>query len=101
MPRHSLLVVEDNQTLRRLLEYRLGKHYDVRAAAHGEEALRLIEEAVPDLIVSDIMMPHMDGFALLTILRQDERTSTIPFIFLTAKTDDPSRLKGLGQGVDD
>ena len=101
MSRHSILVVEDNHTLRRLLEYRLGKHYDVRAAQHGEEALALVEAAVPDLIVSDIMMPKMDGFALLNVLRQDERTRTIPFIFLTAKSDDPSRLKGLAQGVDD
>jgi phosphoserine phosphatase RsbU/P len=101
MPRHSILIVEDNQTLRRLLEYRLGKHYEVRTAAHGEDALRLIEDQVPDLIVSDIMMPRMDGFAMLSILRQEERTRNIPFIFLTAKTDDPSRLKGLGQGVDD
>ena len=101
MSRHSILIVEDNHTLRRLLEYRLGKHFDVRAAQHGEEALALVEQAVPDLIVSDIMMPRMDGFALLSVLRQDERTRTIPFIFLTAKTDDPSRLKGLAQGVDD
>ncbi len=101
MARHSVLIVEDNHTLRRLLEYRLGKHYDVRAAQHGEEALVMVEEAIPDLIVSDIMMPRMDGFALLAVLRQDERTRTIPFIFLTAKTDDPSRAKGLTQGVDD
>lgn len=101
MDRHSLLIVEDNPTLRRLLEYRLGKHYDVRAAQHGEEAVLLVEEAIPDLIVSDIMMPRMDGFALLNVLRQDEHTRTVPFIFLTAKTDDPSRAKGLGEGVDD
>lgn len=101
MSRHSILIVEDNHTLRRLLEYRLGKHFTVRAAQHGEEAVALVDEAVPDLIVSDIMMPRMDGFALLNALRQDPRTRTIPFIFLTAKTDDPSRLKGLAEGVDD
>lgn len=101
MARHSVLIVEDNHTLRRLLEYRLGKLYDVRAAQDGEEALQMVEEAIPDFIVSDIMMPKMDGFALLSVLRQHERTRTIPFIFLTAKSDDPSRLKGLGQGVDD
>jgi len=101
MSRTSILIVEDNDTLRRLLEYRLSKLYTVRSAAHGEDALRLIEEGLPDLIVSDIMMPRMDGFALLNILRQEERTRAIPFIFLTAKTDDPSRLKGMGQGVDD
>ena len=101
MPRHSVLIVEDNHTLRRLLEYRLGKHYEVRAAQHGEEALVMVEESLPDLIVSDIMMPRMDGFALLAVLRQDERTRTIPFILLTAKSDDPSRAKGLREGVDD
>ncbi|MEM1042811.1 MAG: SpoIIE family protein phosphatase [Bacteroidota bacterium] len=101
MSRHSLLIVEDNQTLRRLLEYRLGKVYEVRSAQNGEEALVLVEEEIPDLIVSDIMMPKMDGFALFSLLRQGERTRTIPFIFLTAKTDDTSRFKGLGEGVDD
>ncbi len=101
MSRHSLLIVEDNQTLRRLLEYRLGKVYEVRSAQNGEEALVLVEESIPDLIVSDIMMPKMDGFALFSLLRQGERTRTIPFIFLTAKTDDTSRFKGLGEGVDD
>lgn len=101
MARASLVIAEDNQTLRRLLEYRLGKLYDVRAASHGEEALRLVDEQAPDLIISDIMMPRMDGFALLNILRQDEQTSAIPFVFLTAKNDDTSRLKGLGEGVDD
>ncbi|CAN5576302.1 hypothetical protein BH23BAC4_BH23BAC4_08880 [soil metagenome] len=98
---HSVLIVEDNPTLRRLLEYRLGKLYNVRSAEHGERALVMIEEELPDLILSDIMMPRMDGFALLAALRQEERTRTIPFIFLTAKTDDPSRARGLGIGVDD
>jgi len=101
MPRHSIIIAEDNPTLRRLLEYRLAKHFDVRAAANGEEALALVREAAPDLIVSDIMMPKVDGFALLNALREDEQTKTIPFIFLTAKTDDPSRMKGLGDGGDD
>ncbi|HYE94576.1 MAG TPA: SpoIIE family protein phosphatase [Rubricoccaceae bacterium] len=101
MPAPSVLIVEDNQTLRRLLEYRLGKHYAVRAAENGEAALGMVEADAPDLIVSDIMMPKMDGFALLAALRGDERTATIPFIFLTAKTDDPSRTKGLTRGVDD
>ena len=101
MHEHSVLIVEDNPTLRRLLEYRVGKHYTVRAAEHGEQALKFVEEHAPDLIISDIMMPRMDGFALLAALRRNERTAAIPFIFLTAKTDDPSRAKGLSTGVDD
>lgn len=101
MPQQTVLIVEDNQTLRRLLEYRIGKHYAVRTAENGEHALNLVDEEIPDLIISDIMMPKMDGFALLATLRRSERTATIPFIFLTAKSDDPSRAKGLHNGVDD
>ncbi|MDX1438285.1 MAG: SpoIIE family protein phosphatase [Rubricoccaceae bacterium] len=101
MREHSVLIVEDNQTLRRLLEYRIGKIYDVRSAKDGEHAVRLVEESAPDLIISDIMMPRMDGFALLRALRRDERTAAIPFIFLTAKSDDTTRDKGLRDGVDD
>lgn len=101
MNQQSLLVVEDNKTLRRLLEYRLGKDFQVRSAAHGEEALELIDEALPDLVISDIMMPRMDGYSLFSRVREDPRSMAIPFIFLTAKSDDISRLKGLGQGVDD
>ena len=101
MAEHSILVVEDEHTLRRLLEYRLSKHYSVRTAANGEEALELIEEDVPDLIVSDIMMPKMDGFALQKTLQKNKDTRVIPFIFLTAKADESSRLKGLRMGVDD
>ena len=99
--RAYVLVVEDNKTLRRLLEYRLGKVYDVAVAENGQRALAAIEERVPDLIVSDIMMPVMDGFALLAALRTDPATQAIPFIFLTAKSDDLSRQKGLRKGVDD
>lgn len=101
MAQHSILVVEDEHTLRRLLEYRLGKQYDVRTAANGEEALERVAEGAPDLIISDIMMPRMDGFALQAALQQQHHTRAIPFIFLTAKADDNSRLKGMRTGVDD
>ncbi len=99
--RPNVLIVEDNKTLRRLLEYRLGKVYDVRTAEHGQRALEMVEERMPDLIVSDIMMPIMDGFALLAALRADPAMQAIPFIFLTAKSDDLSRQKGLRKGIDD
>ena len=99
--RPHVLVVEDNKTLRRLLEYRLGKVYDVAVAEDGQRALAAVEARVPDLVVSDIMMPVMDGFALLAALRSDSSTQAVPFIFLTAKSDDLSRQKGLRKGVDD
>lgn len=101
MSEHSILVVEDEHTLRRLLEYRLRKKYSVRTAENGEEALDQVQNEAPDLIVSDIMMPRMDGFALQEALQEDRHTRTIPFIFLTAKTDDESQTRGLNTGVDD
>ena len=101
MAEHSILVVEDEHTLRRLLEYRLSKQYAVRTAANGEEALERVHEDVPDLIISDIMMPKMDGFALQAALQKQKDTTAVPFIFLTAKADDQSRLKGMRTGVDD
>ncbi len=101
MAEYSILVVEDEHTLRRLLEYRLGKSYNVRTAANGLEALDRIKEQVPDLIISDIMMPKMDGFALQTEVQANPDTAAIPFIFLTAKADELSKTKGMRTGVDD
>ena len=101
MGQHSILIVEDEHTLRRLLEYRLSKQYKVRTAANGEEALDRIAEEIPDMIISDIMMPKMDGFALQSAVQSKKDTAAIPFIFLTAKADESSRMKGLRTGVDD
>ncbi len=101
MAQNSILVVEDEHTLRRLLEYRLSKQYDVRTAANGEEALERVADRIPDLIISDIMMPKMDGFALQEALQKEKRTRAIPFIFLTAKADEQSRVRGKRTGVDD
>jgi serine phosphatase RsbU (regulator of sigma subunit) len=101
MSQSSILVVEDEHTLRRLLEYRLSKQYHVRTAANGEEAMERVAEQVPDLIVSDIMMPRMDGFALQAALQKEQHTRAVPFIFLTAKADEQSRMKGKRTGVDD
>ena len=81
MARYSLLIVEDEHTLRRLLEYRLSKQYHVRTAANGEEALERIAEEIPNLIISDIMMPRMDGVALQAKLQKHKDTRAIPFIF--------------------
>ncbi len=101
MEERSVLVVEDEQTLRRLLRYRLQDHYHVRTAWNGEQALELIKERIPDLIVSDIMMPGIDGYELQQKLQDKKHTRVIPFIFLTAKMDDASRLQGMRTGVDD
>lgn len=101
MAEHSILVVEDDSTVRELLKYRLGKQYDVFTAVNGEEALDRVEETMPDLIISDIMMPEMDGFALQSALQSDKNTRVIPFIFLTARADEEARQQGERKGVDD
>ena len=101
MAEHAILIVEDDSTVRELLKYRLGKHYDVRTATNGEEALSEIDDQIPDLIISDIMMPKMDGFALQSALQADKNTRVIPFIFLTARADESARQEGARTGVDD
>ncbi|MBE2187514.1 MAG: fused response regulator/phosphatase [Rhodothermales bacterium] len=101
MKDRSILIVEDEHTLRRLLEYRLSRLYRVRTAANGLEALAAVAEERPALIVSDIIMPQMDGYALQEALQKQSDTSVIPFIFLTAKTDASSRARGRRTGVDD
>ncbi len=82
---HKILIVEDEHTLRRLLEYKLSKQFNVRTAENGVEALKLLDSELPDLIISDIMMPKMDGFTLQATIQEKPETRAIPFIFLTAK----------------
>lgn len=98
----TILVVEDEVRLARTIELYLGQRgFTVRTAHHGQEALERIAEARPDVIVADIMMPVMDGYALCRRLRTDPATCTIPFLFLTAKDDDRDRIRGLKMGADD
>ncbi|MGM0706307.1 MAG: response regulator, partial [Bacteroidota bacterium] len=101
MDERLILVVEDDATLRELLSYRLEAHCEVATAVDGVDALEKIEERRPDLIVSDVMMPRMDGFTLLQELQERKETRAIPFIFLTARTDEDARLTGMRLGVDD
>lgn len=98
----AILVVEDEVKLARTIELYLGRRgFTVRTAHNGQEALERIAEARPDVIVADIMMPVMDGYALCRRLRTAPATCTIPFLFLTAKDDDRDRIRGLKMGADD
>jgi len=97
----DILVVEDDQTLRRVLQFSLGKKHVVRTAADGEEALKRVVERIPDLIICDIMMPRMDGWAFFSAIKSHPETRVIPFIFLTAKKDEMMKLKAFRAGVDD
>jgi len=96
-----ILVVEDNSDLRRFIIDSLGKEFHFLEGADGKQGLEIAFEETPDLIISDVMMPEMDGITMTGKLRADTRTSHIPLILLTAKTSDESKLMGLGTGADD
>ncbi|WP_460676871.1 7TM diverse intracellular signaling domain-containing protein [Hymenobacter coalescens] len=96
-----VLVVEDNPEMRAYIESCLTAEFRVLTAADGEDGLARGTAAVPDLIVSDLMMPRMDGLELCSRLREDERTSHIPVILLTARAGDEARLISFGLGADE
>ncbi|GJM31157.1 MAG: hybrid sensor histidine kinase/response regulator [Saprospiraceae bacterium] len=95
-----VLVVEDNEDMAHFLSEILEEHYNVRVAPDGAVGIQQALEWMPDLIVSDVMMPKVDGFELCRTLKQDERTSHIPIVLLTAKVTHEDRIEGLEQGAD-
>ncbi|MEI6948620.1 two-component regulator propeller domain-containing protein [Paraflavisolibacter sp. H34] len=97
----KLLLVDDNREILEYLKEYFGKSYQVRAANDGKEALALLEDYQPDLVISDVMMPEMDGLQFCKRVKQNIRTSHIPVILLTAKTETPQQVKGLEMGADD
>lgn len=97
----KILVVEDNKNLRKFLCEELGKSYEVLEAENGKTGLYEALKSNPDLILSDVMMPEMDGFEFCDKIKTNELTSHIPFILLTAKTEEESQLLALRLGVDD
>jgi DNA-binding response OmpR family regulator len=96
-----VLVIEDNPDLRTFISRSLSGQFRVLEAKDGQSGLTQAVETVPDLVISDIMMPELDGITLCQKLKTDPRTSHIPVILLTAKADTDSKLGGLGNGADD
>lgn len=97
----SVLVIEDNSDLRHFISSIFQNHYKVYQAENGEQGLHLAIVKTPDIIISDVMMPKKNGVELVSKLKKDERTSHIPIILLTAKSDLESKLEGLEVGADD
>jgi signal transduction histidine kinase/CheY-like chemotaxis protein len=97
----TVLVVDDNADMRSYLTRVLSPVWLVRTCANGEEALAAIAERRPDVVVTDVMMPRVDGFELLRRLRADEATRSIPVIMLTARAGQEAAVEGFAAGVDD
>ncbi len=97
----KILIVEDNKDLQKFIKENIGKEYSVFEASNGKDGLDKSFEIIPDLIISDIKMPEMDGIELCEKIKTDEKTSHIPVILLTARSTLENKLEGLETGADD
>ena len=96
-----ILIVEDNSDVRAYIREQLEIDYSVIEACDGEEGITKAQNEIPDLIITDVMMPKMDGYQFSKLIRRDEKTSHIPIILLTAKAGLDDKIEGLETGVDD
>ena len=99
--RPRVLVADDNSDMRQYLARLLSEQYEVKTVADGHAAIQAAHQYSPDLIISDVMMPILDGFELLNALRADNETRTIPVILLSARAGEESRVEGIQAGADD
>ncbi len=96
----KILIIEDNMDLRNYIAHEIGTDYYTLVAADGEEGLDIANREIPDLVITDIMMPKVDGIALLKCLKENQTTNHIPVIMLTAKAERETRLEGIEKGAD-
>jgi PAS domain S-box-containing protein len=99
--RQRIILADDNADMRQYVARLLSDHYDVEAVVDGQAALDAVRRSPPALVLSDVMMPHLDGFGLIRELRADAATSEVPVILLSARAGDESRIEGLQAGADD
>ncbi len=96
-----ILIVDDNADVRQFIRSGMDSRYTFFEAENGLKGFECASKEIPDLIISDVMMPEMDGFELCSKIKQDERTSHIPLILLTARAAIPDKIRGLETGADD
>ena len=97
----KLLLIDDDPNLILLVkDYLEFRGYQVMTAENGREALEILEQNIPDMIICDVMMPEMDGYSLVNHIREEPRTNRIPVLFLSAKGQSQDRVKGLNEGAD-
>ena len=96
-----ILLADDNADMRQYVRRLLGDNYEVHTVSNGTEALTYIRDSLPDLALTDVMMPGLDGFGLLRELRASESTKTIPVILLSARAGEDARIEGMEAGADD
>ncbi len=96
-----LLIIEDNKDIRSFIGKSLKNTYQILESENGESGVKTAMKYIPDIIISDVMMPGMSGIDVCQIIKSDEKTCHIPFVLLTAKVEDEDQLKGLETGADD
>lgn len=102
MTKTSILIIEDEEDIRELVKYNLQReNFGVLEAQSGEEGLQLVERAVPDLILLDLMLPGKDGLEICRMLKRNDRTQNIPVIMMTARGEETDIVTGLELGADD
>lgn len=99
-PKKLLLIDDDPNLILLVKDYLEFRGYEVVTAENGREALEVLEQQTPDMIICDVMMPEMDGYSLVSTIRSDPKTSWIPVLFLSAKGQSQDRVKGLNIGAD-
>jgi PAS domain S-box-containing protein len=100
-PKSKILLADDNADMRDYVRRLLSAEYEVEAVADGQAALEAAQNRLPDLVLTDVLMPHLDGFGLLRELRADPQTSAVPVIMLSARAGEESKVEGLEAGADD
>lgn len=98
--KHLLLIDDDPNLILLVKDYLEFRGYQVITAGNGREALEMLENSVPDMIICDVMMPEMDGYEFVKHVRQDNRMNRIPVLFLSAKGQSGDKVKGLHEGAD-